>query len=98
MEPVDRRAAAGLFRSLHGRAVESIRECVVPEPPRSKKVILGARALDGRSRLAIDEEHVIAFTPPVILVLQNGHGDAHEMAAPGGFHPNIVAFAAQVLA
>src|SRR5207249_640291 len=66
------------------------------EVPRAEEVILRAGAGDRWRRLAVDEEHVVAFAPPEVLVLENRHRDADEVAPPGCFHPHVVVFSAKV--
>src|SRR5437660_6708301 len=64
--------------------------------PCPQKIVFRAGAVDGRPRLAIDEKHVVAFAPPEILILQDGHRDPCKLSAPASFHPDIVVFATEV--
>src|SRR5262249_52650854 len=43
-------------------------------------------------------KHVVAFAPPAILVLQDGHRDTGEMAAACGFEPDVVILAIEIFA
>ena len=65
--------------------------------PRAQEIIFRSGAVDRRRVLPIDEEHVVAFAPPAVLILQHRHGHADKVAAPGRFHPDVVAFAIQIL-
>ena len=65
--------------------------------PRAQEIIFRSGAVDRRRFLPIDEEHVVAFAPPAILILQHRHGHAHKVPASGCFHPDVVAFAIQIL-
>ena len=62
----------------------------------AQKIVLGARPCNGWVGIAVDEKHIVTFTPPEILVLKDGHGDADIVALAGGFHPDVVVFAVQI--
>src|SRR5215831_18404233 len=66
------------------------------EIPCAQKIVLGAGAIDGWQFLSVDEEHIIALAPPLVLILENRHGHADEMAAPCCFHPDVISFAVEV--
>src|SRR3954452_940611 len=67
------------------------------EVPSAQKVILRARSVDRRQLLAVDKKHVVAFAPPLVLILQHRHGYADEVSAPGRFHPDVVAATVKIL-
>src|SRR6202040_1416386 len=62
----------------------------------SEKKILGTRPCDGWVRIVVDEKHIVAFAPPEILILKDGHGDTNIVALAGGFHPDVVVFAVEI--
>src|SRR5262249_54221138 len=98
MEAVHRSAAPREFIAFHRRAVRLIGEGVRAESPRAEKIILGAGTIDGRLSFAIDEKHVVAFAPPAVLILQDGHRDAGEMPTALRFEPHVVAGTVEILA
>src|ERR1700743_1721457 len=84
-------AAADAFGIDHvGRALMWIAEGGSAEVPGAVVVVLRAGAVDGGRRVAVDEDHVIAFAEPLILILQNGVRDADEVAFAGGFEEDVV--------
>src|SRR5258705_2173716 len=58
--------------------------------------MFGASAVDGRAGFAIDKKHVIAFTPPAILILEDGHGDADVVSLAASVEPDVVVFAGKI--
>ena len=60
-------------------------------------VVFRARSIDGRQRISVDEDHVIAFAKPTILVLQNGLCYADEMPSPRGFEEYVIVLPIRVL-
>ena len=97
VKAIDRRATARPFFALDRGAVEPIGESTAAKIERAKKIILRARSVDGRTRFAVDEKHVVAFAPPTVLILQHRHGHTDKLAAALGLHPNVIPFAVQVL-
>ena len=63
------------------------------EIPRAVDVVFRAGADDGGLRFIVDENHVVAFAEPVVGVLQDAQGDAHQMAAPARFGEDVVVLA-----
>src|ERR1700675_1611922 len=98
METVKGRVRAGALFSNDVRAEKRIGKRVSAEIPRAEEVVFRAGTVDGRRFFAVNEKHVVAFSPPVIMILKNGHGDAGELAAASGFHPDVVVFAGEVRA
>src|SRR5580704_8372927 len=96
MKTVDARPAARQFRAHDRRAIELIGEGLAAEIPRAQEIIFRPGARNGRGRVIIDEEHVIPFAPPTILVLHHRHSDAYKLPAPPRFHPDVVVLAVQV--
>src|SRR5581483_9651425 len=95
-------AAAGAFgRRNQVRSVVEVRERngAIPaaEIPGAIEVILGTGADDQRFALVVNEDHVIAFAHPELLVLKNAERDSHQMAATPCFRVNIVALAVRIL-
>ena len=80
-----------------GRAVVHVGEGLAVEVPCAVEVVLGAGAVDGGHGVAVDEDHVVAFAEPEVLVLLDGVGDADEVAAAGGFEKDVIALAVQIL-
>src|SRR6266850_4709076 len=96
MEAIYGRARAGLLFALHRSAIQIIREAVLAESPGPQKVVFGTGAIDRRGRFSIDKEHVVAFSPPGILVLKYRHRYTYEVPAPRRFHPDVVTVAVEV--
>src|SRR5579862_810475 len=76
MPPIQAIAAAGEFRTGdEGSPVIQVSECdgAVPsaEIPSAVEIILRARADDGGLALIVDEDHVVTFAHPVVMILQN---------------------------
>src|ERR1017187_4370040 len=86
MKTVHARPATRQFRTHDRRPIELIGERLASEVPCAQEIILRAGARNGRGRVIIDEEHVVPFAPPTILVLHNGHSDAYKLPAPPRFH------------
>ncbi len=59
--------------------------------PGPEVVILRAGADDLRRCPVVDEDHFVAFAPPVALILEYRLGDAHVMTASLGFEHDVVA-------
>jgi len=70
---------------------------MVPKIPRAQEVILRARAIDRRMLFAVNKEHVVAFAPPTVLILENGHGHTHEVPLPGRFKPYVITLSVEIL-
>ena len=48
-------------------------------------------------RVAVDEDHVVAFAKPAVLVLLDSMGHAQEMAAALGFEEDVIPCPVQIL-
>src|SRR5580658_1045591 len=96
MKSIDAGFAAGYFLPHHRRSVQRVREWLTAEVPRTEEVVLGTSSRDRRLGLTVDEEHVIPFSKPLVLVLQDRHSHADELSPSFCFHPNIVARAVQI--
>src|SRR5271165_2402140 len=96
MKSIDAGFTASDFLPYHRRSVQLIREWLTAEVPRTEEVVLGTSSRDRRLCLTVDEEHVIPFSKPFVLVLQHRHGDAHELASSFCFNPNVVIRAVQI--
>src|SRR6185437_3357168 len=83
--------------AFHRSAVQAIPVGAIAKIVSPEKIVFGAGADDRRNLFAVDEEHVIAFAEPEILVLQHGHGAADEVAFAGGVHPDVIVLAVGVL-
>ena len=97
VESINGGSRAGALVAFHRRAEQAVRKRVLPEIPRAEEIIFRSGADDRRCRLTVDEEHVVSLAPPEVLILQDRHRDAGEMAAAGGLHPDVVVFTLQVL-
>src|SRR5258708_9531837 len=97
VETVDRGPAAGAFFSLQRRAKLGVRERLVAKVESPQKIILGTWSGDRRRFLAVNKEHVVAFAPPSVLVLQDRHAYADKVPAPLGLHPDVVVLAVHIL-
>ena len=69
---------------------------MVFETPGAKEIILRPSAGDRRLLRAINEKHVVAFAPPIILVLQDGHGHTGILAGAFGVKPNVIILSGKV--
>src|SRR5450631_1101173 len=75
MKAVDTRSGPCPAFFYDGCTVQLVRERMVLEAPGAQEVVLGPGAGDGWLLCAVHEKHVVALAPPIILVLQDGHGD-----------------------
>ena len=64
--------------------------------PCAKEIVFGTCAVDGWPRFTVDEKHVVALTPPTILILQDGHGNSGKMSATCGLQPDVIFLAVEV--
>src|SRR5215468_8279926 len=67
------------------------------EVPGAQEVIFRTRSVDGWQLLAVNKKHVVAFPPPFVLILKNGHRHANKVAPTGCFHPDIITFSVWIL-
>src|SRR5260370_1845534 len=96
VEAIQRPAAARAFFTFYRGAVQSKRERAAAEVESSKKIVFRSGADDRGMLLSVNEEHVVAFAPPIVLILKDGHRDAHEESAAGGLHPDIIGLTVHV--
>src|ERR1019366_6531647 len=103
VEAVAAVAAAGALRALdERRAILVMREwhgMLAPaEVPTPAEEILRAGAVDHRHGLVVDENHLVAFAPPILLVLHDAQRHAQQMAAATGLAIDVIELAIEVLA
>src|SRR5271156_594762 len=96
MKSIDAGFPTGNLLPHHRRSVQLVREWLTAEVPRTKEVIFGTSSRDRRFGLTVDEEHVIPFSKPLVLVLQDRHGHADELSSSFCFNPNVVVRAVQI--
>src|ERR1700735_3394797 len=96
MKSIDAGFAAGYLLPHHRRSIQLVGEGLTAEVPRTQEVVLGASSRDRRLALTVDEEHVIPFSKPLVLVLQDRHRHANKLSSSFCFHPNVVARAVQI--
>src|SRR5271170_2298565 len=60
------------------------------ETPGAEEVILRAGAGNRRLPGAVNEKHVVALAPPLILVLQDRHGHTGILTTAPGIEPYVV--------
>src|ERR1700722_1112660 len=96
VEAINARLATCLLRTHYGRTIELIRKWLASEVPCTQKIILRARSNDRWCLRSVDEKHVVAFAPPLILVLQHRHGHPHELAVSLCLHPDIVVLTIEI--
>ena len=94
MEAVDGGTAACFFFPDHGGAEERVGKRVAAEIVGAEEIVFRAGAGDGGLGYSIDKEHIVAFSPPIILILQDGHGNADVVAAASGLQPDEIVFTA----
>src|SRR5271168_1145675 len=90
MKAVHACSAASPAFSNDRRAVHLIGEGMVLESPCSEEIILRASARDGRLGRSVHEKHIVALTPPIILVLQDRHGYTGVLAGALRVEPHVV--------
>ena len=78
------------------RSLAPIGKGLKTEIPCAVIVVLGTGSIDGRSAVAVDEDHVVALAEPSIGVLLDAVGHSDKMAFSGGFEEDVVAFAIQI--
>src|SRR5271170_794851 len=96
MKPIHGRAAARNLGTFHGRSEQRIGERMIAKVPSSEKVIFRPSTVNGGTLFPVDKKHVVAFTPPAVLILKHRHGHADEVSLAGGFHPHVVAFSIKI--
>ena len=70
---------------------------MVAKIPGTEKIVFRPGAVDGGVLFSVDKEHVVAFTPPAVLILKNGHGHAYKVSLSTCFQPHVVIFSIKVL-
>ena len=68
------------------------------EVPASAEEVLRAGAVDHRHGLVVDENHFVAFAPPILMVLHDAQRHAEQMAAAARFAIDVIELAVEVLA
>src|SRR5580700_3796434 len=96
VETIDARLAPRLLRTHYGRAIELIGKWLSAEVPRPQKIVFRARSNDRRGLRSVDEKHVVAFAPPLILILQHGHRHTHVLAVSFSLHPDIIVLTIEI--
>src|SRR5260370_22116066 len=96
MEAVDGRFASGALFPDKRSAVKPVGEGVSAKIPGAEEIVFGTRSVDGWSGFTIHEKHVIAFAPPAILILKDGHGDSDKMSAARLVQPDAILLALEV--
>src|SRR2546422_8521306 len=84
VKAIDGRFASGAFFTDNRSAVQPIEKGMAAKIPSTEEIILRTSPGNGGARLTVDEKHVVAFAPPAVLILQDGHGDPDEMPATSG--------------
>ncbi len=64
--------------------------------PGAQEIVFGTCSVNGWAGFAVHEKHVVAFTPPAILILEDRHCDADEMSAASGVQPEVIFLAVKV--
>src|ERR1700674_1779951 len=90
------RLATGALFTHDGSTVKPIVEGVTAKIPGAEEIVFGTCSSDGWPGFTINEKHVVAFTPPSVLILQDGHADPDEMSATRGVQPDVVLLAVEV--
>src|SRR5712664_1573858 len=96
MEAIHGGLATGAFFTDNGSTVEPIEEGMTAKIPCAEEIILRTSPGNGGARFTVDEKHVVAFAPPAVLILQDGHGDPDEMPATSGVQPEVIFLAVKV--
>src|SRR5882757_3344044 len=96
MKAVDARSGSCSAFSNDGRTVQLVRERMVLEAPGAKEVVLCPGSGDGWLLCAVNEKHVVALAPPIVLVLQDGHGHTCVLARALGIKPHVVVLPGKV--
>src|SRR6266481_1924239 len=96
VKAIDGRFASGAFFTDNWSAVQPIEKGMAAKIPCAKEIILRTSPRNGGARFTVDEKHVVAFTPPAVLILQDGHGDPDEMPATRGVQPEVIFLAVEV--
>src|SRR6266478_1835205 len=64
--------------------------------PGAQEIVFGTCSVNGWAGFTVNEKHVVAFAPPAILILKDGHGDSDELSAASGVQPDVVFLAVEV--
>ena len=71
MEAIHGRFAPGALFTNDGSTVQPIEEWVSAKIPCAEEIIFRTSPGNGGARFTVDEEHVVAFAPPAVLILQH---------------------------
>src|SRR5580692_8518140 len=96
MKPINGRAASRELGAFHGCSEQRIGERMIAKVPSTEKVVFRPSAVNGWTLFSVDKKHVVAFTPPAVLILKHRHGHADEVSLAGGFHPHVVPFSVKI--
>ena len=89
VEAIDRGLGPGLeVLFLDGTPVKEAP--ALAHAPGVREIVLGARAVEGRHRLAVHADHVVAFAPPAHGPLENAQVAADVVAGPLRFEEKII--------
>ena len=99
---LDKVMAGELLSFPHGIAgiamnLEEDQVGVVLHSPGVIEIVFTAGPMKARRLgILIDEDHLVAFTPPGVGVLQHAQGDAHQVAAAARLQVDVVQLAVRV--
>src|SRR5579883_211054 len=97
VKPVHGITASGPLFAFYGSTEKTVGEGAAAEIECAQEIVFRTGAIDRGARLAVDKEHVVAFTPPAVLILEDGHGYAKKLTAAPCLEPDVVVLAIKIL-
>src|SRR5712691_5904470 len=64
--------------------------------PSAEEIVFGTCSGHGWPGFTVNEKHIVAFTPPAVLILEDGHSDSDEMSVACGVQPDVIFFTVEV--
>src|SRR5581483_1393116 len=96
METIDGPAGACRVTPLDRNAIQQVTGWPSVKSPGAEIIVLRTRAGDGGQLLPVHKNHVVAFPPPVVLVLKDALRDSHKVPSTRSFKENVVAGAVEI--
>src|SRR6266436_4923282 len=96
MEAIHGRLATGALFTDDRSSIQLIEEGVAAKTPGAQEIIFRTSPANRGVCFTVDEKHVVAFAPPIVLILKHRHGDSDEMPVTRGVQPDVIFLAVEV--
>src|SRR5437588_12101037 len=90
VKAIHARLAARQLLPYNGGPVQLIGKRLAAEVPGTYKVIFRAGSHNRGRRLSVNEEHVVPFSPPEVMILQHRHGYSDILPMPCRLPPYVL--------